>query len=184
MTSAPRSSRCTPSPTPTPRSVPTRGIAALATVVAALTVGLPSAHAQSAAASWSGKDYHTRDPLACPAVRGAPSAAAAAQIFRCTYEMIPGWLLENVTVQIGVGRPAHEGYTDLDPSKPVYPIRGRFTRYSCTDVKQYPAATPGCTVDEMTFPAGLCYQTTFGDWRCKMENWTTRLVSQHTPGPQ
>ncbi len=145
-----------------------RRLAAGAALVGAVGV-VPHASAQSAPYAGTGAAYATRDPARCPAVRSVPSATQAAQIVQCSLEH-PGWLYEHVTVQIGGGRPAqYDGYSDLDRSKSVYPIRGSFTVYRCQDLKEYPSMAPNnCSVSDVRAATGICYQTTFGDWRCKM----------------
>ena len=128
--------------------------------------------------------FGTRDPRTCdntkaPA-RGALSATLAMKYFLCQGERVSGgylYLIENPKLEVGAGRPynpnTNYGDTDVDGRFPIYPIRGSYTSYQCSE--QY--STPGyalynlgknCNVSEYRSVKGECHKTTFGDWRCTM----------------
>ncbi len=128
-----------------------------------------------------GKQYDTRDPFVCKAtkepVKGGPSSSQAKDYVRCGAEKTGGcciWLMENVQVEIGKSRPfsayTDVGNEDIDNSQPVYPIRGTADSYHCQPPGAagggVPAKGKNCTVTKAAPIAGICYKTTFGDWRC------------------
>src|SRR5690348_6662554 len=89
-----------------------------------------------------GSKYGSRDPLVCGSktepTRGAPSGQRLVDLVRCGsggervyWDQL--YLLENVKVEIGKARPYQptDKANKLDPSKPVYPIRGSFDKYQC-----------------------------------------------------
>lgn len=144
-------------------------------------------HAQSGI----GARYGARDPHICadtraPA-RGAPSAAQVAQYVTCAQEHVFGsssllGLVENVRVQVGAGRPyihVTDSFQDIDPHQLVYPIRGSYRSYACGEIVG-PNGSPdrkgrNCSVRENPNAKGVCFRTTFGDWRCDMNDLTVPL---------
>ena len=169
----------------------------LALAVAHCIVALApsSAHAQAGLAA----KFGARDPKTCEdrtkPVRGVIASAQAAAYVVCSEESVSNttlWLVENVAVQIGAGRPFQmrtDAYDDIDPSKPIYPIRGSYVKYAC-DV---PASIPGfpstvgknCTLYDQPHATGACYRTTFNDWRCGMKDLdnTLKIIRRGIPGP-
>lgn len=131
--------------------------------------------------------YGTRDAITCadtkaPA-RGAISAALAAKYFICEAEGVKGdylYLVENVKTEVGAGRPYNRNddvnFFQIDSRFPVYPIRGSFRQYQCEPVESNPAIQSiynvgeNCSTYENRKAVGSCYKTTFGDWRCTMED--------------
>lgn len=141
---------------------------------AMLAMGLSApAMAQSA-----GTKYGTREPTKCPSVttpkNGPPSAAAIKQLVMCNSERDLGqsiYLMDNVQVQVGASRRyvAADALltTDADTKAPEYPIRGSFTEVSC--IRQFAWSSfkgKNCTTTHITEDHGVCWRTTFGDWRC------------------
>ena len=140
-----------------------------------------------------GAKYATRDPATCASktkpAKGAPTVEQAKQYVLCGsasrvgegedsyHHMI---LLENVRVQIGQGRPFQGGINsdinmhDVDPHFPVYPIRGSFDMYQCSNIavgdpwQSIYEAGKNCDVYEEHRATGICFKTTFGDWDCSM----------------
>ena len=146
----------------------------------------------------SGAPYGARDARSCPdtraPARGAPSAAQAAQYVTCAQEGVFGsssslGLVEHVRVDVGAGRPYQhvvDSFQDIDPHQLVYPIRGSFTGYQCT-LLTGPNGYPNlrghnCSVRENTHATGVCFRTTFGDWRCGMQD-TSVPVNTDTRSP-
>ena len=135
----------------------------------------------------SANDYGTREPLTCASTKepakGAPSAEQAARYFRCgpTGEGVrirSLYLMEDVKVEVGKARPFRGGgmsggvdinMPDVDPSQPVYPIRGSFQQYQCNNPKTS-ISPEGKNCDQSNIPkaSGVCYRTTFGDWTCTL----------------
>ena len=128
----------------------------------------------------NGAKYGSRDPKPCPPANfsSAPSAAQAIQLFACATEKDTGdtlFLVGNVQVQVAsASRPIQSGdsYNDIDPHKPVYPIRGSFTWYSCRKQFNIDASHTNvgknCSTLQQPHAQGICYKSTFGDWTCKM----------------
>lgn len=128
-----------------------------------------------------------REPRSCAdytaPTRGAITSALAAKYVICDVEaehMTSLLLVDNVRVQVGATRPFQaltDSYTDIDHAAPVYPIRGSFVEYSCSE----PNAAVGtvgknCTVYDQPHAQGVCYKTSFGDWRCRMADLDNSLT--------
>ncbi|MGD0345475.1 MAG: hypothetical protein ABSA85_01900 [Terracidiphilus sp.] len=149
-----------------------------------------------------GAQYFTRDPITCSSKKapasGAPSPAQAALYVRCdpSGEGLFGgnlFLLENVKVEIGSGRPFQPGSDigmfQIDIRQPVYPIRGSFLRYQCSSSKASPYKRgSNCILITTPQAAGACFKTTFGDWTCKMASVNPssdiQLEQMNVGGPQ
>ncbi|MDO7845839.1 hypothetical protein Q5H92_05685 [Hymenobacter sp. M29] len=123
--------------------------------------------------------YGSRGPRTCPSTKAPPkgpiSANQAMQYFICGTEGLFGddlYLVGNVTLQIGKGRPFlpnTDMLPDADVSALVYPVRGSYVRYQISKIsKVFPNAGKNCNVYPQPHASGLCYRTTFGDWVCKM----------------
>lgn len=137
-----------------------------------------------------GESYGSRDPVACPQVAGAgPTESEATALFRCVNEVEAGhlYLLEDVRLQIGGSRPYQfgDGYPEIDRNLPVHPIRGSWVEYQCSNIKTYPGAGPNnCRVFDKANGSGICYRTTFGDWRCQMQGASANLRPGWMPPPR
>jgi len=126
----------------------------------------------------AGKPYDARDPFVCKSkkdpAKGAPSPSQVKDYIRCTNEKITAGLLlyENVQVEIGKSRPyssgADSGAGEIDPSQPVYPVRGTYDAYNCWIPKYNGTTGKNCNVQKAAPFAGACYKTTFGDWSCRV----------------
>lgn len=143
-------------------------------------------------AAWAGtgESYGSRDPVACPQVQGDhPTLDEAVLLFRCANEIEAGhlYLIEDVRLQIGSSRPYQfgDGYPEIDRNMPLYPIRGGWVEYQCSNIKTYPGAAPNnCTVFDKANGTGVCYRTTFGDWRCQMQGASANLRPGWVPPPK
>lgn len=163
----------------------------LAAVAGLLMAALPtSASAQRGV----GAQYDTRDPRTCAdqsqPKRGAIPAALAMRYFICGAEKESDYqlfLVENVQLQVGAPRRFQmntDAANDVDPSQPVYPIRGSFVRYQC----RAPSALEGnkgknCSVYQQPKATGACYKTTFGDWNCSMMDIVSDTNVRHRVAP-
>lgn len=140
----------------------------------------------------SGAKYGSRDPRTCqPSTSStAPTAEQARQLFICDTELDVNdtlYLVENVTIQVAQSSRAiqpGDSYNDIDQSKPVFPIRGSFTEYSCGKVFNVDAshtnAGKNCSVLQQPHAQGICYKSTFGEWVCRMKDPTVGWSSAQT----
>jgi len=120
--------------------------------------------------------------------------ATAKALVACQAEGIFGdtlYLTSDITVQVGAPRsydPTQDyGVTGIDLTKPVYDIRGSYTRYQCTLLSEEPndfAKTHNC----LKYPAttggyGRCYTDTFGDKKCIMTGGGPTQLKKQPPPP-
>ena len=141
-----------------------------------------------------GTKYAARDPRTCadktsPKI-GAPSPAQAAQYVVCSSEHVINdlYLVENVSVQIGKGRPYNIrediNFPDIDTKFPVYPIHGSLTKYDCGVIYlDRSNLNRNCSVYDQSNAKGACYKDNFGDWRCAMTDASGRLIAENQPPP-
>ncbi len=145
-----------------------------------------------------GTKYGARDPRKCESTRppetGAPSAAQARAYLISGHEHETGndtfatlKLLEDVKLEIGKGRPYDhpEGGNDIDTRELVYPVRGSYTAWTCYPISSAHPAGKSAQKTENPNASGICYKTTFGDWKVLMSDITTRKVfSEYFPAPK
>lgn len=155
----------------------------------ALVTGLMSfaAVAPALAAEGSGADFGARDPMPCVGLQqdGPPSVEQAAALVQCELEVASPSsgelrLIKDIQVQIGKGIPGPEWYLqyslrEADTEATVYPIRGAITWSVC--ITTYSAGLYGdpalnCREYDIPQAKGVCWQTTFADWRCTMSGDT------------
>ena len=152
--------------------------AAIATFI--LLGASSSAFAQKSVA----ERYGSREPRTCedtkaPA-KGAITAALALKYLNCQMEYVSGggdlYLVENVKVEVGGGIPyaaimGQRSLSEINVKHPVYPIRGSLLRYQCLN-RLTAARMPDANCNTYNEPkaTGYCYKTTFGDWRCYMND--------------
>jgi hypothetical protein len=147
-----------------------------------------------------GAKYGTRDPRTCgdrtaPA-RGAPSVAQATQYVICELEQGDGShplnLVTNVKVQVAsVSHPPNQLVREItaatiDPSQPIWDIRGGFTIYRCFALATLTATndfarTHNCWQIDQTTATGYCYKDTFGDWHCGLLGTKTEWQANVLP---
>ena len=141
-----------------------------------------------------GAKYGSRDPRTCADKKSpksdAPSSAQAAQYVICSSEHIINdlYLVENVTVQVGKGRPYNIrediNFPDIDTKLPVYPVRGSLTKYSCGVIYlDRSNLNRNCSVYDQPNAKGACYKDSFGDWRCAMTDASGQLTAENQPPP-
>ena len=149
----------------------------------------------ASAQSGEGKKFGARDPRTCASQKepskGAPTVAQIKAYFICDNEKMARsgvsgdllYLVTDVVVEVGKGRPfnpATDSFTSVDPSQPVYPIRGSYVGWQCAVVGQINGA-PGknCARNEALKVGGVCYKDTFGDWHATL---CCALGSNQKPG--
>lgn len=151
-----------------------------------------TAHAVSGDPRWG-----ARAPAQCTPLKQSqpPSAAQAAQLFRCEKETASEssgelWLVEDLKVEIGGATPFAAMYRlvtmrEADTSKRVYPIRGSWTWSTCISRRDagLRGADPGlnCRETPVSGATGACWQTTFGDWKCTMNGTSGAIKSPTRP---
>ncbi len=161
-----------------------------ATVVTVLLGAFGSTFAQKGI----GAKYGSRDPRTCADSKspkaGAPSPTQAAQYVVCSseHEINDLYLVENVMVQVGKGRPYNIrediNFPDIDTSFPVYPIRGSLTQYDCGVIYlDRSNLNRNCSVYSQPNAKGACYKDNFGDWRCGMTDVSKQLTAENQPPP-
>ncbi len=139
-----------------------------------------------------GARYGTRDPTPCPSSRKEPvngpiSVKQATLYFTCSREKEDEglYLIENLTLQVGKGRPPTAieiAYLDdLDHDSLVYPIRGSFRDYHCYTQRSSPGRN--CSTWDEPEAEGKCYRTSFGDWTCSMVDNQHLLYNQRENVP-
>jgi hypothetical protein len=138
-----------------------------------------------------GARFGTRDPVTCPSTRepvsGPISVEQATLYFMCSREGTqrgPLELVENLTLEVGQGRPAsYLDSRDIDHDSLVYPIRGSFTIYTCYTPDPRNVGR-NCRTSDEPQATGKCYRTTFGDWRCSMVGAGSRSFREYVPPPR
>ena len=91
-------------------------------------------------------------------------------------------------VEVGGARPFNprddRNVTNLDPSKPLYAIRGSYKGYQCAPVNDIDRnAGRNCNLYDSQHAEGFCFHDTFGDWHCNMIDPDSKLISQIAAPP-
>jgi hypothetical protein len=146
----------------------------------------------------AGKAYDSRDPFSCRSKKepanGAPSGSQLKELVLCSNERTAGGyisLFQNLQFEIGKSRPysawSDSGYTSIDNSQPVYPIRGSYDLYSCRPPGSmgFPAGR-NCNVRKATEFTDICFKTTFNDWSCPVLSVGDGLtgITKNVPPPK
>lgn len=161
-----------------------------------LLVGWGAVSAASAAEG-SGLAWGARDPTPCVALTQSapPTAEQAAELVRCTGEVAPDGgalsLMENVRVEVGGPVPyvaMYDRYVmeDADVQSDTYPIRGSFTWSTCKtrhDAAIYGNPDLNCAESDVASAQGLCWKTSFAEWRCRMTG-ASGAAREEMPPPQ
>lgn len=90
------------------------------------------------------------------------------------------YLIGHVQVQVASGRPyehVRDSLEQIDPHKQVYDIRGSSVGYQCSlpsKLEGAPQLQP-CRRTVEQNDKGLCYQTTFNEWRCTWGDLTAPM---------
>jgi len=144
-----------------------------------------------------GTRYGGRDPLKCKSTKeptqGAPSAEQARAYMISGFEHEKGsgtlgelYLTEDVKVEVGKGRPfeQEDGSGDADIHELVYPVRGSYTYYRCYPISSAHPEGQSSVKVECPNAEGICYKTSFGDWKCSMADFHTSKTADgyfHAP---
>jgi hypothetical protein len=128
--------------------------------------------------------YGSRAPRTCAKVTSPPSAAEAAVLVQCTMEADSAFgvgLVQDVNPEIGKSRKfvydTDAGLPGIDLDAQVYPLQGNYNAYLCTTINNMSPAGANCIKTIITSAIGWCYKTSFGDWRCRMQGGTAKMVS-------
>ncbi|MBH0238884.1 hypothetical protein [Methylobrevis albus] len=164
--------------------------------ICAFLVGC-GAVSSASAAEGSGLAWGARDPTPCVALTQSepPTAEQAAALVRCTGEIASDGgeltLMENLRVEVGGPVPyvaMYDKYVmqDADARSDTYPIRGSFTWSVCKtrhDAAIYGNPDLNCAESDVAAAQGLCWKTSFADWRCRMTG-ASAAARQGTPPPR
>ncbi len=146
----------------------------------------------------AGLEFGAPGPRSCRSrtePRSGPiSPALARQYFICRREKLSNgalYLVRNVQIEVGRGVPPAQQavslITDGDTTRLRYPIRGRFQLYICDPLGGTDGIAMGprnCSRVDQTRATGLCYVSSFGDWKCLMNDGDARQVlGVAPPGP-
>ena len=113
-----------------------------------------------------------RAPRPCSAITHPPSDAEAAILAQCTMEGAFGdteTLLTDVSVHITGSRPFATGDAnkkDIDNKAELLTITGYAKQYACGAQSFSPGKN--CTMTEMPGSPGVCWKTTYGEFRCSL----------------
>jgi len=125
--------------------------------------------------------WGARNPGACPSItpKGAPTVAQVTTMLRCRHEVIVRdggelWLMQNLNVAVGGPVPfvtAYNSYVmpEADTRTRPFPIRGSWTWSVCKtrhDAGIYGNPDLNCYETDVAAAKGVCWKTTFGDWKC------------------
>jgi hypothetical protein len=140
--------------------------------------------------------HGARNPTACRSVtlRSAPTQAQAAEMVRCRHEVLNQgsgelWLMENLTVSVGAPMPFAAAYNtwvmpEAEVKARVYPLRGSFTWSVCKsrhDAGIYGNPDLNCYETDVADARGVCWKTSFGDWRCLLNGSSANRRDNRRP---
>jgi len=99
------------------------------------------------------------------------------------------FLVANVSVQVGAGRPFMMGTDDtgdntdegIDPHFTVYPIRGSFENWSCKPIGDTWLAGKNCSRIPMPHATGICFMSSFREWHCNMTDFNVSAQNNLPP---
>jgi hypothetical protein len=133
--------------------------------------------------------YQGRAPRQCSSVNQPPSVSQATAMVQCWSDAVSAlglFLYEDAKLQIGAPRAyllTSDSYLpQIDPTAIVYPIRGSYTYYACTGINNLVPAGRQCTRRPVPQALGMCWKTSFGDWKCYMQgNVSTEVATVPAP---
>jgi hypothetical protein len=147
------------------------------------------------------KDYGTNRQLrTCPSrtepTRGRITVEQAKRYVACSFEEKPPFngsikFVDVLSLEIAPktrsAKPADFRLSNLDPTKPIYELRGSIVIYSCANVAGRSTPPPGqnCSISRDPKAEGKCYQTPFNEWHCVMRGAGLLKRPEHKmPPPQ
>ncbi len=131
----------------------------------------------------TGAKYNAPGPRSCSTTKlpakGALSPEQARAYVICgqegTYGSGPDLaLVSQVKIEVARGRPFNirtDSFQSIDPTQTVYDIRGSLVSFNCG----YRGAE-SCKRGEQRAGEGICFRTTFGDWRCTFYDRNNDIV--------
>ena len=136
-----------------------------------------------------GAAYGARNPRTCANTKapasGPISVQQAIQYFICGREHEESnylYLVDQVQIQVGKGRPYlpnTDRMSDADLDSPVYPIQGSFMKYQIERLSElFPNNGKNCTSYANRNASGKCYRTSFGDWKCQMDDLSNNVADR------
>ena len=158
----------------------------LSLLIGALALVAPAcAHAGETTA----QDYGVSPTIPCPASTYPPDQTEAELLIICSGNQDDfghAKVYRTYNVHLQVAKPRAYAYGDpggdaIDPEAPVYPIRGMKTTAVCSPVSAY-MQNEGKNCSEFDWKGdGICYRTSFGDWKCQLPG--TRMASRDQVPP-
>ncbi|MGI8788151.1 MAG: hypothetical protein ACR2HG_10360 [Pyrinomonadaceae bacterium] len=143
-----------------------------------------------------GAPYGAREPRTCAdktsPKTGALSGAKAVDYVVCAKEEETGlnylWLVEDVKVEVGKGRPynpsADFGDPGIDVKSLIYPIRGSYKSYQCMRLYSDKTNTNrNCNYIDNPNAQGSCYRREFGEWKCTFTDYNSKTIAENVPPP-
>jgi hypothetical protein len=128
-----------------------------------------------------GAKYGARGPRICskPSITtdaDSITAAMATRSFICKSEGVFSdrlYLVEDVQLEVGGGVPYTPNlgaFEAIDVTVPLYPIRGSYIKYQCSDPVTTHSGPPdtNCATYSQPNASGYCYKNTFSEWECYM----------------
>ena len=119
--------------------------------------------------------FGARLPRVCGSVMHQPNAAEAAALVQCNSESQTASSItdiQNVVIQTGGTRPFGQerdyNLDTVDVKAQILPIRGTETQVLCYATSVYRPVGHNCGEVDIIHAEGVCFKTTFGDWRCTM----------------
>ena len=134
--------------------------------------------------------FRTRAARTCAKVQSRPTLSQIPALVQCGMETETSdniFLYEDIVVSIGTMRP----YTvydsrleSIDPKASLLPIRGTMVQYESGAISQIVGNTgKNCTRSEQPLAEGVCWKTSFGDWRCYMSDAKSPMGTGGQPPP-
>ena len=112
-------------------------------------------------------------PIASTKPPSIPQATAMAQCWSDAVSSLGLFLYQDVKLQMGAPRAylltSDSNLPQIDPTATVYPIRGSYTYYACHGINNLVPAGQQCTRSPVPQALGMCWKTSFGDYKCFLQ---------------
>ena len=160
-------------------------------------LGLLASASTAMALEGSGAEWGARDPTPCAPLsqQDPPTVDQAIGLVRCTGEVAYAGgeltLMENVQLEIGAPVPFIDMYNryvmeNADTVTDTLPLKGSYTWARCItrhDAGIYGNPDMNCKEADVAAAEGLCWKTSFGDWRCRIIG-SSGAIREPTAPPQ